>query len=40
MIGNNGVRSKLINELVGEIKLEEEVLQVVKTQMWQQLLQL
>jgi hypothetical protein len=33
VVGNSGVRSKLISELVGERKLEEEVLQVVETQM-------
>jgi hypothetical protein len=33
VVGNSGVRSKLISELVREKKLEEEVLQVVETQM-------
>lgn len=38
MVGNSGVKSKLVSELVGERKLEEKVLQIVETQMWQQLL--
>jgi hypothetical protein len=33
VVGNNGVRSKLLDELVGEKKLKKEVLQVVETQM-------
>ncbi len=35
VVGNSGIRSKLISELVEERKLEEEILQVVETQMWQ-----
>jgi hypothetical protein len=33
VVRNSGVRSKLVNELVGERKLEKEVLEVVETQM-------
>jgi hypothetical protein len=33
VVGNNGVRSKLLDEFVGEKKLKKEVLQVVETQM-------
>jgi hypothetical protein len=33
VVGNSGVRSKLISELVRERKLEEDVLQVVETQL-------